>query len=43
MPTGLQILNQVEFVEIKTIEFIKEVINQPIIEGQSNLDFELTF
>jgi cell division GTPase FtsZ len=43
MPTNLQILNQIEFVEITIVESIKEIISQPVIEGQSNLDFELTF
>jgi hypothetical protein len=33
MPTNLQILNQVELVEATSAEFVKEAINQPIVEG----------
>jgi hypothetical protein len=41
MPTILQILSEVEFVEVAGVESVKEVISQMIIEGQSNL--KLTF
>jgi hypothetical protein len=37
MPTSLQILSQVELVEITVVESIKKVINQLVIEDQSNL------
>jgi hypothetical protein len=37
MPTNLQILNQVELVKAIGVESIKDVINQLVVEGQSNL------
>ncbi len=35
--TGLQILNQVEFVEEASAELVKGAINQPVAEDQANL------
>jgi hypothetical protein len=35
--TNLQILNQIELVEITSVESIEEIINQPVIKGQPNL------
>jgi hypothetical protein len=35
--TNLQILNQIELVEIASVEHIEEIINQLVIKGQSNL------
>jgi hypothetical protein len=37
MPTGFQILNQVELVEAIGVKPIEEVVNQLVTEGQSNL------
>jgi hypothetical protein len=37
MPTSVQILSQVELVEVANVEYIKEVINQPVTKGHSNL------
>jgi len=37
MLIGLQTLSQVELVEVVGVEFVEEVVNQPIIEDQSNL------
>jgi hypothetical protein len=33
MPTGLQILSQVELVDVAGVEYVKEIISQSIIEG----------
>jgi len=33
-PTNLQILNQAELVEATCVEYVKEVISQPVIKGQ---------
>jgi hypothetical protein len=35
--TSLQILNQVELVEVASVEHVEEVINRLITKGQSNL------
>jgi hypothetical protein len=36
--TSLQVLSQVELVEAPCVELVKEVICQPITEGQYNLE-----
>jgi len=37
VPTGFQILSQVELVEATSVEHVEEVISQLVTQGQSNL------
>jgi hypothetical protein len=37
VPTGLQILSQIELVEAVGVELVEEVISKLITKGQSNL------
>jgi hypothetical protein len=35
--TDFQILNQVELMEVASVELVEKVISQSIVEGRSNL------
>ncbi len=37
MLTDFQILNQVELMEVASVELVEKVISQSIVEGRSNL------